>query len=205
MLAFQPFDFKYARAWSLVLPTRNFKMGAARRTTPSVSKPATKCGATTLTSFIGIGLCGRHPSPDAAAGIDRLSDTSPVVAADHDRIAILGEAGDHADMPAASAAHCHDRADLRRDALVAFPGESPIVDIPCSGDLPEERRAPQGASHTDLMGGLSDELARTLDHAGAVAEPVLERVKERRLLLRGEALHDAVMMVIVMSWAGFGG
>jgi len=28
-------------------------IGAARRTTPSVSNPATKCGATTLTNVIG--------------------------------------------------------------------------------------------------------------------------------------------------------
>src|SRR5882672_4204039 len=47
----------YLRARSSVQPRNCFRIGAVRRTIPSVSNPATKCGATTRTSFTALASC----------------------------------------------------------------------------------------------------------------------------------------------------
>ncbi|UPT95354.1 hypothetical protein J4G48_0040060 [Bradyrhizobium barranii subsp. apii] len=110
-----------------------------------------------------------------------------MVAADDDRVSLGGEARYDADMPATAAAHGYDRADLRGDVLMLLPGESTVIDVLSASDLAQEGGAPQGAADTDLVGGLTDELAGSRDDAAAGREAALEArleaVSERRLFL----------------------
>src|SRR4051812_47642331 len=67
MDAVQPLRLTYSRAFSSLQPSIYRKIGAARLTVPSVSKPATKCGATTRISLIAALLIASTPAPAETA------------------------------------------------------------------------------------------------------------------------------------------
>ena len=62
-----PLREMYLRARSSVQPSIRFKIGAVRRTMPSVSNPATKCGATTRMSFTDLDIPDQGRSVRARA------------------------------------------------------------------------------------------------------------------------------------------
>jgi hypothetical protein len=91
-----------------------------------------------------------------------------VVAADDDRISVLCEARYNADVSTTSAAHCDDSSNLRSDMTVTLPGDGSIVHILRTGNFPQEGRAPEGATNTNLSCSISEILTGSVNKSVAI-------------------------------------
>jgi hypothetical protein len=82
------------------------------------------------------GSLGRgNPGADTVASIDGLAHTVAVIAADDDRVTVLGEARDDAEMATTAADHGYDSADLRSDVLVPLPRKSAVIYVASADNL----------------------------------------------------------------------